>query len=60
MKEQWVLCPLCKRKTRLKLQEDTVLRNFLLFCPKCKEEMLIHAKDFQITILKKPDAKTQS
>lgn len=60
MNEQWVLCPQCKSKTRIKLLRDTELKNFPLFCPKCKIEVLIHAKQFQITILKQPDAKTQS
>lgn len=25
---QWVLCPICKNKTRLKIREDTILKNF--------------------------------
>ena len=29
--EQWVLCPFCKSKTRLKIRDDTVLKNFPLF-----------------------------
>lgn len=60
MKEQWVLCPQCHSKTRLKIQENTELKNFLLFCPKCKEETLIDVKQFQIIMIRKPDAKTQS
>lgn len=33
-REQWVLCPVCGCKTRLKIREDTVLENFplLLVC----------------------------
>lgn len=33
-------------KTRLKLRKDTELKNFLLFCPKCKQETLVNVKEF--------------
>ena len=39
--EQWILCPICGSKTRLKIRADTILRHFPLFCPKCKNETLI-------------------
>ena len=39
-----VRCPICKNKTRTKLYEDTELRNFPLYCPKCRQETLIDAK----------------
>ena len=55
----WVLCPVCHSKTRIMLREDTELNNFPLFCPKCKNETLINAKRFNITIIKEPDAQTQ-
>ncbi|WP_212821637.1 cysteine-rich KTR domain-containing protein [Vescimonas fastidiosa] len=56
----FILCPICKNKTRLKMREDTELKNFPLFCPKCKQETLISVKQLKITILKEPDAETQS
>ncbi len=56
MCEKWVLCPICRGKTRLKIREDTVLKNFPLYCPKCKQERLIEAKDLQVTVIKEPDA----
>ena len=37
---EWLLCPICKSKTRIKLREDTELKNFPLYCPKCKLETL--------------------
>lgn len=46
--EKWVLCPLCGNKTRVKLREDTLLFHFPLFCPKCKKESLIDAKNYII------------
>ena len=39
--EEWLLCPVCNSKTRIRLREDTVLENFPLYCPKCKHETLI-------------------
>ena len=39
---------------------DTELKNFPLFCPKCRQETLIHVKQFNITVIKEPDAQTQS
>ncbi len=60
MPEQWMLCPICGGKTRVKLRQDTELKNFLLFCPKCKREVLISVSKFIITKSTEPDAKTQS
>ena len=53
---QWVLCPVCHNKTRLKIRGDTILINFPLYCPKCKQETLITAQNLNITIVKEPDA----
>lgn len=57
--EKWILCPACGAKTRLRLLQRTVLRDFPLFCPKCKRESIISAQNFQIEIINQPDAKTQ-
>lgn len=51
-KTKWVFCPVCGNKTRLQIQEDTELKNFPLYCPKCKQENLIDAKKLHITIIK--------
>lgn len=53
---QWVLCPVCCNKTRLKIRRDTILINFPLYCPKCKQETLITAQNLNITIVKESDA----
>lgn len=45
---QWLFCPKCGKKTRLKLREDTELKNFPLYCPKCKEMTLVDVKNFII------------
>lgn len=57
---KWILCPICGNKTRLKIRQDTILENFPLYCPKCKQETLIHAKQLNISVIKEPDTKMQS
>jgi len=49
---EWIRCPICGNKTRLQIREDTELKNFPLYCPKCKQESLIEAKDLQVTVVK--------
>lgn len=53
---KWLHCPVCKSKTRLRIGEDTELKKFPLYCPKCKKETLIEARNLQVTIIKEPDA----
>ncbi len=60
MTTEWVLCPVCGNKTRLQIREDTELKNLPLYCPKCKKTTLIAASHLHITVIKEPDAKTQS
>lgn len=57
---KWVLCPRCGSKTRDKIRADTEMKNFPVFCPKCKEETLIDVRQFQITVVQEPAAKPQS
>ena len=52
MKSEWIMCPICGNKTRDKIREDTELKNFPLYCPKCKQETLIDVKDLIVTIHK--------
>lgn len=52
----WIQCPVCGSKTRDKIREDTVLENYPLFCPKCKKESLISAKNLIVEVIKEPDA----
>ena len=60
MDTHWLLCPVCKSKTRIKLREDTMLENFPLFCPKCRQEILINVRQLNTTVIQEPDAQTQS
>lgn len=57
---EWILCPICKHKTRVKVRSDTELKNFPLFCPKCRRETLINVIELNTIIIKEPDAKAQS
>ncbi|MGN0179110.1 MAG: cysteine-rich KTR domain-containing protein [Monoglobaceae bacterium] len=57
---EWIRCPVCGSKTRNKIRKDTVLKNFPLFCPKCKQENLINVTEMQIFVIKVPVAKSQS
>nr|WP_262361282.1 cysteine-rich KTR domain-containing protein [Gracilibacillus timonensis] len=57
---KWILCPVCNHKTRNKIRHDTILENFPLFCPKCKQETLIRVKKSKVILMEEPDAKTQS
>ncbi len=57
---EWIRCPACGSKTRDKIRADTELKNFPVFCPKCKEETLINVMEFRITVVHEPAAKPQS
>ena len=56
MEKEWILCPVCKNKTRSKIREDTTLKYYPLYCPKCKRERLINAENLKIFIIREPDA----
>ncbi|WP_456298291.1 cysteine-rich KTR domain-containing protein [Alkaliphilus flagellatus] len=49
MTDEWVMCPVCQNKTQLKIREDTILENFPLFCPKCKQETIITVRSLATT-----------
>ncbi len=59
-KVEWKRCPVCGNKTRNRIRGDTVLENFTLYCPKCKQETLINVRKMNMAVIKEPDAKTQS
>ena len=57
---EWVRCPICGNKTRDRIRVDTILVNYPLYCPKCKQETLISVRQLKTTVIKEPDAQTQS
>jgi len=50
--KQWILCPVCNNKTRTQIIKETELKNFPLFCPKCKQETLVNVKGQKVAIVK--------
>ncbi len=56
MEIQWLYCPVCGNKTRNKIRDDTVLKKFPLYCPKCRKQTLINIKNLKTTIINEPDA----
>ena len=38
---KWLYCPVCKRRTRIKVYENTVLIHFPLYCQWCRKELII-------------------
>lgn len=57
---EWIRCPVCGSKTRDKMRKNTILKNFPLFCPKCKQENLINVIDLKMIVISEPAAKPQS
>ena len=57
-KNEWVLCPRCGNKTRTMVRTDTVLKNFPLYCPKCKQETLVNVQKLNTSVIIEPDALT--
>ena len=51
---EWIHCPICGNKTRNKVREDTDLKNFPLYCPKCKQETLVEVANMKITVITEP------
>ena len=37
------------------MRKDTELKNFPLYCPKCKKEILIEVTNLQVTVITEPD-----
>ena len=60
MNSSWLICPVCGGKTRDQIRKDTFLINYPLYCPKCKHTTLINVNELNTTVIKEPDAKTQS
>ena len=52
IKTEWILCPVCRNKTRDKIREDTEIKKFPLYCPKCRQETVIDVKHFSVSVCK--------
>ena len=50
---KWLTCPKCGKKTRIKLQKTTQMKNFLLYCQWCKRESIVNVENFKVTVIEK-------
>lgn len=57
---EWIRCPVCGSKTRSRMRNDTILINYPLYCPKCKQERLIVVKNLRVTVIEKIDNKAET
>lgn len=48
LEKYWIKCPICNGKTRVQVFYNTVLRNFPLFCPKCKLTHIVNVEKLEI------------
>lgn len=55
-KMQYVRCPICGNKTGVQIRDDTELKNFPLFCPKCRYITIINVKKFKASMVKESRA----
>ncbi|MGX7080641.1 cysteine-rich KTR domain-containing protein [Gemella morbillorum] len=44
----------------MKLRKDIELKNFPLYCPKCKLETLVNIKEIKIIIFKEPEQRSKA
>ncbi|MCI9485590.1 MAG: conjugal transfer protein [Lachnospiraceae bacterium] len=56
MQTEWIIsAPSAAEKHTIKYGKIPVLINYPLYCPKCRQETLVDAKDFQITVIQKQE-----
>lgn len=53
----WVHCPICGRKTRTKVKECTIVKDFPLFCSQCGQESMVNIKENCIQLTLEPDVR---
>lgn len=51
----WLCCPICEKKTKTRIYEDTVLINYPVYCTKCRKEIIINVVKLKIVISDEPD-----
>lgn len=45
---EWVLCPVCSRKTRVKVNRNTEVKRFPLYCHRCLQTTVIDIKNMVV------------
>lgn len=56
LKSYWVCCPKCNSRTKIKINYNSVLLKFPLYCSKCKEEIMVSIIKLKMVVSEKPDA----
>ena len=52
---EWLFCPKCQKRTRVKVYENTVMVHFPLYCHWCKTEFIIVYVAGKVTVEKKAE-----
>lgn len=55
MDDIWLYCPECKRKSRIKVYENTTLIHFPLYCHWCRKEFIISFVDKKMMMEKEKE-----
>ena len=50
---QWIKCPKCGENMKFKLKQTTVIRDFLIYCHRCKKEFTVDVQNFIVTVVGK-------
>lgn len=45
---QWIKCPICGAKTRVRILPTTIMKDFPLYCRHCKNETIINVADMKV------------
>lgn len=45
---QWIRCPRCGGKTRVKMLPTTIMRDFPLYCYHCKKETIVNVANLKV------------
>jgi len=51
IKDGFVYCPVCEKKTKVKIIHKTKAMNFPLFCPKCKCVTEINISNEEVEVI---------
>ena len=50
-KTKWIIWPECDNKTRVKIKQTTIMKDFLLFCHHCKKEFAVDVEIFVVKVV---------
>ena len=49
---KWIICPEGDGKTRVKIKQTTIMKDFLLFYHHCKKEFTVDVENFEVKVVK--------